>query len=463
MLIGLLASILGIGGLANKVMGLIKKIRQRIVTAITAFWKKIKQGARKLLRKVGVGKKKKGNDKIKEEVKGKSSGSFEDIRESFKGDDKKTHTLYFTTQSGKTVLMVASIPTNFRDFIATIKPENKDERTKKAKEKATALANKIDQRKNDKTNGETAEENKKAHDISVMTKALSKYAGILFGYDKEGLPKSEIKHIYKTIGGGVLGTEMRATILTRKGPKGSTPKETNTVYEKLFSRLEGSRAYYVRGHLLNEHIGGPGTLINLTPLSQKGNKNHLRVAEEPIKIAVLGGAVVDYILSVRYGRNVPETSDAELEAAGFETEKQKETIRKVRANEKHVPMGLSLRSYYLKKEGDNYIRDKELVNKNSVLNPVDLSLNSYKINIERKEKVSLLHSSVEDITNNTPFRSLQTVMIKEVLAELVEQKKAITWKSILKKIKLISPLRIYNQIEKIIANRSELLKNVKLK
>ena len=65
LLIGLLASILGIGGLANKVMGVIKKIRQRIVKAITAFWKKVKKGARKLLSKFKKG----GAKKIKEDNK----------------------------------------------------------------------------------------------------------------------------------------------------------------------------------------------------------------------------------------------------------------------------------------------------------------------------------------------------------------------------------------------------------
>jgi len=67
-LIGLLASVLGIGGIANKVLGLIRKIRKRIVKAITAFWMRVKKGAGKLLRKIGVGKKKdrKGEDSKKE-------------------------------------------------------------------------------------------------------------------------------------------------------------------------------------------------------------------------------------------------------------------------------------------------------------------------------------------------------------------------------------------------------------
>ncbi|WP_374461435.1 Rossmann-like fold-containing protein [Chryseobacterium taeanense] len=63
-LIGFLASLLGIGGLADKVLGVIRKIRQRIENAIVKFWTFVKGKAGKLLGKIGVGK----NDrKVKDE------------------------------------------------------------------------------------------------------------------------------------------------------------------------------------------------------------------------------------------------------------------------------------------------------------------------------------------------------------------------------------------------------------
>ncbi|WP_426474649.1 AHH domain-containing protein [Chryseobacterium balustinum] len=55
-LIGFLASLLGIGGLADKVLGVIRKIRQRIESAIVKFWNFIKGKAKKLLGKIGFGK-----------------------------------------------------------------------------------------------------------------------------------------------------------------------------------------------------------------------------------------------------------------------------------------------------------------------------------------------------------------------------------------------------------------------
>ena len=65
-LIGLLASILGISGLADRVLGVIRKIRQRITAGITKFWNFVKEKGKGLLNKAGsvVGKK---DNKTKEE------------------------------------------------------------------------------------------------------------------------------------------------------------------------------------------------------------------------------------------------------------------------------------------------------------------------------------------------------------------------------------------------------------
>lgn len=62
-LIGFLASLLNLGGLADKVIGVIQKIRERIMKAITKFWNFVKGKAGKLLSKIGVGGKKDKKEK----------------------------------------------------------------------------------------------------------------------------------------------------------------------------------------------------------------------------------------------------------------------------------------------------------------------------------------------------------------------------------------------------------------
>jgi len=62
-LIGFLASLLGIGGLADKVLGVIRKIKQRIENAIVKFWNFVKAKGGKLLSKIGIASKKDKKDK----------------------------------------------------------------------------------------------------------------------------------------------------------------------------------------------------------------------------------------------------------------------------------------------------------------------------------------------------------------------------------------------------------------
>ncbi|WP_210150120.1 phage tail protein [Chryseobacterium scophthalmum] len=63
-LIGFLASLLNLGGLADKILGVIRKIRQRIENAIVKFWNFIKGKAAKLLSKTGIGKLGKKKEKV---------------------------------------------------------------------------------------------------------------------------------------------------------------------------------------------------------------------------------------------------------------------------------------------------------------------------------------------------------------------------------------------------------------
>ncbi|WP_294232132.1 hypothetical protein [uncultured Chryseobacterium sp.] len=65
-LIGFLAALLNFGGLTDKVLGVIRKIRQRIENAIVKFWNFVKGKAGKLLSKIAIANKDK-KDKVKKE------------------------------------------------------------------------------------------------------------------------------------------------------------------------------------------------------------------------------------------------------------------------------------------------------------------------------------------------------------------------------------------------------------
>ena len=203
-LIGLLASVLGISGLANKVMEVIHKIRKRVEKGITDFWVFVKKKGKALLSKLGIRKKKKKN---------KEENDWDDTKVSFKATDNHQHTLYFDTKGDQTVLMIASTPITFEQFIEDIDIENTDDKMVKAKNDAKKIAIKIDKRKKEPTGGDKVEEKKKEDDIKRMTKELSERVAILLGIEG-GLPESEID--YGSVKHG-LGTKMDATILTRNG------------------------------------------------------------------------------------------------------------------------------------------------------------------------------------------------------------------------------------------------------
>ncbi|MEC4004861.1 hypothetical protein OX283_009360 [Flavobacterium sp. SUN052] len=100
--IGFLASLLGIGGLAQKVIGIFKKIHERVEKGLIALWTKIKTLGANLLKKVGIGKKEKSVEK---------AGKLEDNEVGkvihFK-DDVEDHELWIEKKGSTLEVMVAS-------------------------------------------------------------------------------------------------------------------------------------------------------------------------------------------------------------------------------------------------------------------------------------------------------------------------------------------------------------------
>jgi hypothetical protein len=62
-----------------------------------------------------------------------------------------------------------------------------------------------------------------------------------------------------------------------------------------------NREEFVKGHLLNEHVGGPGACYNLFPITADANAAHLAYVEKFVKAQVVDkGNVVDYSIEVTH-------------------------------------------------------------------------------------------------------------------------------------------------------------------
>ncbi|HVH97803.1 MAG TPA: hypothetical protein VM869_03805, partial [Enhygromyxa sp.] len=95
-----------------------------------------------------------------------------------------------------------------------------------------------------------------------------------------------------------FGTGMVANPLSREGEGGTEASTTNDTWDALRKRLsaQGGRTYYIRGHLLNADLYGPGhQWRNISIITQEANARHEREVERRVKAAVLDrGHVVRY-------------------------------------------------------------------------------------------------------------------------------------------------------------------------
>jgi DNA/RNA non-specific endonuclease len=87
------------------------------------------------------------------------------------------------------------------------------------------------------------------------------------------------------------GTSMIADPLVPGLAGGSVPREESSLWQEVKpDKIKRPRAsdqkevrLYVRGHLLNHNLGGPGTNKNLTPITYDANHEHLVQVEQPLK------------------------------------------------------------------------------------------------------------------------------------------------------------------------------------
>jgi hypothetical protein len=73
---------------------------------------------------------------------------------------------------------------------------------------------------------------------------------------------------------------------------------------------------YIKGHLLNDHVGGPGESLNLFPITADANSNHLVFVEKFVKAQLNEQYVISYELRVENVavKQIPSTTDEYVDA-----------------------------------------------------------------------------------------------------------------------------------------------------
>lgn len=113
----------------------------------------------------------------------------------------------------------------------------------------------------------------------------------LFGiFDDPTTPRvTRYQQRTRTLGGDTVGVGMSIDWLNddyRRRNPGSPPRSgaQGTLMSKLETDpREASPDKYIRGHLLNEHIGGAGDAANLFPITGNANSRHLHSTESRVK------------------------------------------------------------------------------------------------------------------------------------------------------------------------------------
>ncbi len=377
-LIGFLASLLGIGGLADKVVGVIRKIRERIVKAITKFWTFVKSKAKGLLGKIGVGKlgfgkKDKRDKKVKEnkEENNAKEGDFNG-KEKFETPRGDKHTLYFEDKGDKDVLMMRSTPRTYEDYIKTVEIDKSDPKKVATKQKLLNLVVQMKALDNKDEKYET-KMSKIFNEIFILTKEL-------FKVGQSSVP------IFKGTTYGGFGDSMTIEYLSKIPHSGTQGSDTGGITTPVYSNIDKRYRFYVRGHLLSQKLHGPGIWENLTPLSRSANSNHESSIEKTLKDGIEKNITYHYNVKAVYGRKVNSHLLSQLENSD-KLETEKKVLREIILNEQFVPLKLTAHAVEIDEEtgaakGKN-VHLETIVNdlKDSDLSNYDLKKGDSKINI----------------------------------------------------------------------------------
>jgi hypothetical protein len=261
--ISFLAGFIGLGNVAEKVMGVITKIRATIDKAIDSLINWIVTMAKSLFAK---GKEAVGAavDWWKKKTPFTTAGGHKH-EISYVGDEKSVVAMVASDHQGP-------VTTILGDFAKQASAPNASEEEKKGLALIQATLAALQKAPNDPN--------------------LSGNLATLFSLYDEGSKKTfTLARQSGSLGPETVGLSMTADWLGPENVNGGSPPGSG-VQAGLMKLLitdpsESSPDKYVRGHLLNENLGGPGTAINLFPITGFANSQHLHSTEKLVKDWVL--------------------------------------------------------------------------------------------------------------------------------------------------------------------------------
>ncbi len=262
LVIAFLARLLGLGNIAGKVQDILRKLRKPIVKAIDWILDKAVKFARKMGSKFGK-KGKKKEDKTKEDKTTKNQ--VEDKR----SDRAKNKDLEAAQKKMQQILSKSKTTKEVESYFPAIKKQfglKKLEWNKLGTPSASIIM----------------EVNPKAT-IDLTKTPLLLNEGDTSHSNKF---KQKVTFTQGTIDGQTVGKVMEAEKLGPNHPQGGPPSSSSLKdvmkYLPTDPKLDNDKKY-IKGHLLNDNLGGPGEDTNLYPITATANKQHENTVESLVK------------------------------------------------------------------------------------------------------------------------------------------------------------------------------------
>jgi hypothetical protein len=309
-----LVTFFGLGGLKAKVERFIERMRKPIIRGIDWVLGKLKPFVMKAMQKgqefVEKGQEfvEKGKEKVVEA--GIALLNWLGLRREFKTADGAEHSIFFKGNTQNAVLMVASInPTPVEIFL-----KSKKEIDKSASSAYDYFINFVKKKEDDvqekeKTfrdiSGDKKEEKRAAryaHQVAVqqlrnyMKDFADKLALVSFDSDNAHLQARTV--VRPSLHGGRAGNVTAWPLTYLPGNEvGSAPFEDPPGWK---GYAQDSSEQWVRGHLLSEHLHGPGRKWNLVPVIQATNSGMRTVEAKVMPLIKQQGKLYYYSATAHY-------------------------------------------------------------------------------------------------------------------------------------------------------------------
>lgn len=282
--IGFLANQVGLRGLGTRIAEMIEGLRERVNAAIDWLIDRALAVGGALL---NMGRQAIG-----------AIRNWWESRQSLTTRDGHQHQLYFSGTGTNAQLKIASVEQNYLQYITNLQQNHNvsEADLRPARQKAQEIETM-------KARAAPADQ-QQAHDSRIAT--LFNELVVLTSNIPIAASGNNTDAVYGPRYGD-YGSMARVDMLATGHVQGSEANSSlfTTNYSILNNRKQGSRAFYVRGHLLSWHLGGPGNnWDNLTPLFQDANGQHERKFESKVKDEVNGGKQIrNFRVVAIYGRS----------------------------------------------------------------------------------------------------------------------------------------------------------------